>query len=123
MKKYDWNIHYVIDSRGPGGIVNSHTHGMEEYDHLDFQLVLNVKQEEIGRLLNTMGLRVQNGEKFKAGDMVKDLYLDCDVRLDLFYETGRSVLRLIVPDANNFFPEDPKCKEPYKYQTVKRFGI
>jgi len=123
MKKMDWVIHFIIDQYGPGGTVDNHTHGMEKYNHLDFQVVLNYKKEEVGRLLNTMGHRVQNGERFKAGDMVKGLYLDCDVRLDLFWANGRSVLRLIVPDPDNIFPEDPRCQAPYKYQTEKMFEI
>jgi len=120
---FNWIIHTIIGAYGPGGTVNSHTHGMEKYGHPDFQLVLNVKPEEIGRLLNTMGQRVQKGEKFKSGDMVKGLFLDCDVRLDLVFETGRGVLRLIIPDADNIFPEDPNCMEPYKYQTYPMFEI
>lgn len=33
---------------------NAHTHGMERYGHMDFQLVLNMKAAEIGRILNTL---------------------------------------------------------------------
>ena len=123
MKKMDWVIHFVIGQYGPGGMVDSHTHGMEKYNHFDFQLVLNYEKKEVGRLLNTMGIRVQDGERFKEGDMVKGLYMDCDVRLDLFWANGRSVLRLIIPDPDNIFPEDPRCKNPYKYQTQKMFEI
>lgn len=121
MKKVDWKIHLIIDQFGPGGTVNRHTHGMERYGHLDFQVVLNFRPEESGRLLNTLGQRVQDGEAFKAGDMVTGLYLDCPIRLDLVCESGRQVLRLIVPDANNLFPEDSRCQEPYKYQTLTMF--
>lgn len=32
---------------------NAHTHGMEEYGHMDFQLVLKAHPAEIGRILNT----------------------------------------------------------------------
>lgn len=117
----DWTIHHIINDYGPGGTVNNHTHGMDNYNHLDFQLVLNVKPQEVCRLLNTMGQRVQNGEVFFPGDMVKGLYMDCDVRLDLFKETGRDVFRLIIPDAFNTFPESPDCMEPYKYQTQIMF--
>lgn len=119
--KVDWIIHLLTDQYGPGGTVNRHTHGMERYDHLDFQVVLNLRPDEIGRLLNTMGSRVQRGERFKAGEMVDGLYLDCPIRLDTFKESGRRVLRLIVPDANNLFPENPRCMEFYKHQTQRMF--
>ena len=49
-------------------ICNAHTHGMERYGHLDFQIVLRFDLTEICRILNTLGLRVQAGQKFKAGD-------------------------------------------------------
>lgn len=116
----DWIIHAVWEF-GPEGTSNNHTHGMEKYDHLDFQLVLHVAPKLIGYLLNSMGMRVLAGERFAQGDMVKGLFDDCDVRLDLHRETGRDVLRLIIPDGKNRFPEDPLCKAPYKYQTRKMF--
>lgn len=51
---------------------NAHTHGLERYGHLDFQMVL-LPTEEIGRILNTLGLRVQSGERFRSGDMVSGI--------------------------------------------------
>lgn len=36
---------------------------------MDFQLVLNFPPHEIARILNTLGLRVQDGEQFKNGDL------------------------------------------------------
>jgi len=123
MEKIDWIIHHVIDQSGPGFTINAHTHGMERYGHMDFQLVFPARPKDILYLLNTMGLQVQNGEIFHDGDMVKGLFEDCDVRLDLFRETGRQVLRLIIPDSFNRFPENPLCEAPYKYQTKKMFEI
>lgn len=120
-KDIDWIIHYIIGDAGPGGIINAHTHGMEKYHHLDFQVVLNYPPEHIGYLLNVMGRRVQEGESFSPGDLVKGIYADCTIRLDLFRETGREVLRLIIPDRNNRFPEDPYCEMRYKAQRNPAF--
>lgn len=118
----DWRIHVVYPTPElPEHIRNNHTHDLGRYNHLNFQVLLALSEEEIGRLLNTMGLHVQAGERFSAGDMVKGLYDDCEVRLDLVRETGRDVLRLIIPDMNNRFPEDPLCEAPYKYQTGNYF--
>ena len=121
MKPIDWIIHFITDHYGLGGTINSHTHGMERYGHMDFQLVLPYEPGEIGYLLNGIGQRVQSGERFAAGDMVSGLYLDCDIRLDLHIETGRQVLRLIVPDENNRFPENRFCMAPYRFQTQRMF--
>lgn len=72
--------------------------------------------KEICRILNTLGLRVQAGEHFKDGDMVSGIYEDCDVRLTEFEETGRMVLRVIIPDKHNRFPEDAGCDVRYTLQ-------
>ena len=98
---------------------NAHTHGMEEYRHMDFQLVLKAHPAEIGRILNTFGLWVQSGRRFKAGDMVSGIFQDCNVRLDEFEETGRTVLRIIIPDDENRFPEDEECMEVYRLQLLE----
>lgn len=119
--KIDWIIHYVFDTVGPGGIINAHTHGMEHYQHPDFQVVLNFPPEHIAYLLNNMGLRVQRGERFTAGSFVNGIYSDCPIRLDQFHETGRDVLRLIIPDRRNRFPEDAACEPKYKVQLFHAF--
>jgi len=121
MKKINWIIHFGMDASDIKFITNCHTHGMELYDHADFQVVLSLPQNEMKRLLNTIGMRVRDGERFANGDMVKGLYLDCDIRLDSVMETGRRVLRLVIPDKHNRFPEDPRCMAPYKYQTKTMF--
>lgn len=111
-KTVDWIIHGVCDGR----FINFHTHGMERYSHMDFQMVLPYPQKEVCRILNTLGLRVQAGERFKNGDLISGIYEDCDVRVTEFEETGRTVLRVIVPDKDNRFPEDPDCEYPYTLQ-------
>ena len=98
-KKVDWIIHGVCD----GQRVNFHTHGMERYNHMDFQMVLPYPHQELCRIINTMGLRVQEGERFKDGDLV---------------ETRRNVLRIIVPDKNNRFPYEQGCEYPYTLQLL-----
>lgn len=122
MEKVDWIIHYVIDQPGPyAHLCNAHTHGMEKYRHMDFQVVLNLPQQHICYLLNSIGRRVASGETFHDGDMVSGLYEDCDIRLQKVKETGRYVLRLIIPDKYNRFPENDACMAPYKYQELSMF--
>ena len=87
--------------------------------HMDFQMVLRCSIKEIGRILNTLGARVRGGERFSAGDMVTGIYEDCSVRLDEYEECGRKVLRVIIPDKHNRFPEDPDCMVPYTLQRLK----
>ena len=124
----DWIIHLVANGacdecgkEGTGFLpyaCNAHTHGMEKYGHLDFQIVLSLPPREIARILNTLGCRVQDGERFCHGRYVSGIYADCDIRLDEFQETGRKVLRVIIPDRHYRFPEDPQCEEPYRLQSM-----
>lgn len=128
-QKIDWIIHLVANGACEkcGGVetgflpymCNAHTHGMECYGHMDFQMVLALPPQEIGRIFNTLGLRVQSGERFRPGDMVSGIYEDCSVRLDEYEEDGRRVLRVIIPDADNIFPEDGSCKAPYCFQILE----
>ena len=129
-QKPDWIIHLVCngapcevcgkveDSFLPYAC-NAHTHGMSRYGHMDFQMVLRCSTNEIGRILNTLGARVRGGERFSAGDMVTGIYDDCSVRLDEYEECERKVLRVIIPDKYNRFPEDPDCMEPYTLQRLE----
>jgi hypothetical protein len=92
---------------------------MAQYGHPDFQIVLNYPNEEIGRILNTLGLRVQAGERFKDGDFVGGIYEDCMVRMKEFTECERKVLRVIIPDKQNRFPEDNECTYPHIVQLLE----
>ena len=127
-KKIDWVCHYVsnncacaecgkVKKAYPSYVCDAHTHGMDKYNHLEFQVILDYGLFEIGRLLNTMGKRVQNGESFKDGDWVKGLYEDCDVLLrEIPDSAGEPVLRLIIPDRDNKMPEESTV--PYSYQSI-----
>ena len=80
--KIDWIIEIMangvhcatcgkVENHYPDYICNAHTHGMGRYGHLDFQLVLYLHPNQMGYVLNNLGLRVQAGEQFKAGDWWK----------------------------------------------------
>ena len=129
MAEIDWVIHMIgnsvycaecgkVENTFPEYICNAHTHGMGKYGHLDFQMVIHTDPKLMGYVLNEFGLRVQSGQQFKAGDMVEGIFLDCSVRLDEFDECGRKVLRVIIPDGKNRFPEDPACDYPYSFQLI-----
>lgn len=127
-RKIDWIIHLVangacdecgsVENGFLPYLCNAHTHGMQKYRHMDFQMVLWLPEEEIGRILNTLCLRVQAGERFHAGDSVSGIYEDCDIRLYEFWETDRQVLRVIIPDKYNVFPEEEHCMPPYNFQLL-----
>ena len=128
-KKIDWIIHLVsngavcedcgkVEGSFLPNLCNAHTHGLYKYNHKDFQLVLNFPPQEIARILNTLGLTVQEGRKFFPGDLVEGIYLDCPIRLNECTEDDRHVMRVVIPDKNNRFPEDPGCEAPYNLQLL-----
>ncbi len=99
-------------------VCNAHTHGMEAYNHLDFQIVLDFKEKELHRILNAFALKVQAGQRFAAGDYVAGIYSGGNIRLDEAEEDGRKVLRIVIPDKNNKFPEDVACTGYYRLQAL-----
>ncbi len=127
-EKLDWDIHYVsnhaqceecgkVEDSFPDLICDAHTHGIKKYGHPEFQVVIDYGPHEICRLLNTMGLRVKHGERFKAGDKVSGLYLDCDIQLREVTDCdGKPLLRLVIPDKQNRLPE--QSEPPFTYQML-----
>ena len=122
----NWQIHLVEDNNRRERdkffkpyLCNAHTHGMDRYGHPDFQVVLRISDREISRILNTLCLAVQKGIIFEDGEYIGGIYDDCPVRLQSFYEGDRKVLRVIIPDDNNIFPEITYCQRPYSYQLLR----
>ena len=129
----DWNIIYVSNGHACDKcgkyempyvdyICDAHTDGLNNaYGHTEIRLVLDLGAEEIMRILNTIGLRISQGESFKAGDLIHGIYEDCDVRVDWIDEEDemKNALRIVIPDSKNRFPEDPKCDEIYALQKYK----
>ncbi len=122
----NWQIHLPDDSYNyerrtsfKPYLCNAHTHGMARYGHPDFQVVLRISDSEIRRILNILCLAVQKGITFEDGEYIGGIYDDCPVRLQSFSEGNRQVLRVIIPDGNNTFPEGAYCHRPYSYQLLR----
>lgn len=127
MKAIDWIIHLVANGVCCGecgevengflpNMCDAHTHGMDKYGHQEFQMILMIGPELICYILNELGLRVQAGERFHDGDAVSEIIKDYDVRLKEVEVEGKRLLRVVVPDAQNRFPDDPQCAEYYNQQ-------
>lgn len=127
MKTIDWIIHLVANGvrcsfcgeTEKGFLPNmcdAHTHGMDKYGHQEFQIVLMIGPELICYILNELGLRVQAGERFQDGDAVSEIIKDYDVHLKEVAVDGKKLLRVVLPDAQNRFPEDAQCAEYYNLQ-------
>ena len=128
-KKAGWAIHccanHFCGAYGDNGIeflpylCNAHTHGMERFGHPDFQVVLRYSDKEIMRILNTFGLWVLKGRRFHDGELVPGVIEGGNVQLREFEESGRKVLRVIIPDCYNRFPEEALCTKPFCQQLLE----
>lgn len=83
---------------------------------MDFQIVCHITPALAKDMLNTMAKRVQSGERFFDGKIIPDLGL-MDTKVCQFRETSCDVLRLIIPDPQGRFSDDPEgCDLPYSLQ-------
>ena len=89
----------------------------ERYGHPEFELVLQQQVNTMGYILNELGFRVRAGEKFEAGQLVSGIFADCDIRLDKSPD-HENMLRVIIPDNNNRWPEEDDCASIVKLQTL-----
>lgn len=107
--KHGWYAHFVQDDGETHYGVNVHSHGMEAYDHLDFQVVFPIDERLAHHFIADLIERVKKGEKFQHGQRVSQILKNYDILLLEANEAGRAVLRLILPDEEgNLTKEDIK---------------
>lgn len=113
MKKFDWEIHNVVDNP-----ISFHTHGLDKYDSLEIEIVLPLHLKEGASFCNCIGAAIAEGLKIEDGLMVEGLF-----NLPIyFFKTmpihgDKEVFRAIFPDENGFFPWEEengvKCSKGY----------
>ncbi len=129
MQKIDWVMHLVkngvrcaecsdVENGFLPMMCNAHTHGMDKYEHKDFQIVLDIQPDLIMYILNTLGLMVQSGRKFQHGELVEDVAEGYALKLVEVEETERQFLRVLIPDVNHKFPGEEGCEEAYGMQAL-----
>lgn len=101
IAEYGWVSHVVDqDPDVPTGF-NAHTHGFSEtLQHPDFQIVLRVPPRICHDIFAGLFLRVQQGDRFQAGRRYDRVIQGYEVLLLKAQESGREVLRIILPDPN-----------------------
>ena len=91
--RINWDIHLVKDGfqcEECGELVDCfiphacdcHTHGLNQYHHLELQIVVNYQPHILAYILNSIGLMIKDGRQFGAGDKVEGIFEDCDLRFD-----------------------------------------
>ena len=110
-KIHDWEIHYVIPEKPC--MADCHTHGIGKYGHRELQIVLPIDPEPAAAILNILGRRIRDGEKFLDGQVITDA-LQNDEPIRFVDKDG--LLRLIFRDPKGRWPEDKGCQHPYNLQ-------
>ena len=112
---YEWKIHYVAGY--PNGLVNIHTHGLDEFGSKELQMVMPYPLQDAGKIINKIGKLIRGGRRFNAGDEIHNFFEGgFPVRLIDARESGRDVLRIILPDGEGRWPDDQLCEPYYKLQ-------
>ena len=120
MKKHGWYAHYIIDEKEHPkfGITfaNFHTHGVQEsFGHPDFQIVIPLPLATAHAIITKLVDHVKNGGKFPDGEVVYEIVKNYPVKMFAVSESGRNVLRIILPDDDGKV-ENKVMSKPFKYQ-------
>ncbi len=99
-------------------LVDIHTVGLTEYGHPELAVVVSIPPETAGEILNTLGSRIANGERFDIPGVYENILQDgYPVRMvRAEYGIGNEMMVLILPDESRRLPEDVGCVTPYCQQ-------
>lgn len=100
----------------PEPLKNTHTHGLEQFGHRDFQIVLPLDPKTMYAIFTYLVERVKSGERFGVGDYVTGVVQGKVVRLVSGVDARRVVLRVVLPDPNGLFWDDAGCEALYAAQ-------
>lgn len=116
-KAPDWMIHYVFpEENDPDFLIDCHTHGLEKYGHLELGIVIALGEQVSCMMLNSLGERIRNGEKFEEGIRTDILKNEMRTRIVKEKFGDKEILILVFPDQNGLLPEDEGCEEIFNKQ-------
>lgn len=116
MAEYGWYVHFVPNDDTTPFRVNIHTHGVtESWHHPDLQIVIPLPEKVAHSILINAVNLVKEGTRFHAGDKTDGLLESFPVGFAVAHETGRDVLRLILPDKEGRVARDMMA-DPYSRQ-------
>lgn len=120
MSKVDWIIHYVIPEEDDmEGMIDCHTHGLDAHNHPELMCVLALPQEVCADLINSLGLRILEGERFDEERIYTNIIAnDLPVKVIRTKVGNNDMAVLIFPDQNGLLPEDSDCADVYNEQEI-----
>lgn len=117
MDKYGFVIHNVFPDTDGEVLWSHHTHGLREnFNHIDLEIVLPIDPQLVGSLFHGMVEAIKEGESFENKLTSDKVIRNYEVQLVKVNDGKRELLRVVLPDANGYFPSDGNCSEIYKNQ-------
>jgi hypothetical protein len=102
LKKYGWYIHYIPDDTDTPYNFNSHTHNLsKKFGHPDLQIVFPLPHTVVEPLFSRLVNIIKNEKMvFTAGEVYYPHkgYDNYPITFIKAAESGREVLRVILPD-------------------------
>ena len=101
LEKYGFFMQGIVDDPSTPFKFNLHTHGLQEcFNHPDLQIVFPLPPDVAAGILHNIVDRIREGEVFKDGTVAQDIVAyELPVKFAAATESGRQVLRVILPDA------------------------
>lgn len=104
MKDIGWYAHYVTDDPGTPFQFNYHTHGFpQKFGHPDIQVCFPVPFDIAHRIAWSAAHHLEEGGKLEAGKSSDAILEGYEVMCIKAHESGRDVIRLVLPDKNGRF--------------------
>lgn len=100
----------------PPGICDARTVGVETFSNSEFQIVLNLKDGSIVSAFNNVLAILMAGTVLKDKYHVRGVVDSRPIRIMEVPNGSRVLRRIIIPDPDGRWPEDPDCKYPYSLQ-------
>lgn len=117
LEEYGWYMDVIFAEEYDEIHANYHTHGVQEnFNHMDFQIILNMDPEVANQIFFDLVNDVSNGERFVEGKEYSGIIEGFNIAFKEYKEMGRSILRVLLPDENGILPTEQTCHEDYKIQ-------
>lgn len=122
LEKSGWYAHIVDFDPGKSDTAyNAHTHGfVDTYNHPDFQITLHLPAQTSMSIFSILHHRVKiEGLRFKDGEVSDKVLADYKVKFIKRIESGRPVLRVVMPTEDGKLEQEELTGEYAAQYTVE----
>jgi len=123
IEKHGFCVHFVIYTAKPPSrrrYQSIHTHGLEQSQggHYDLEITLPVSGEDAAEVISNVVDKIKKGKEFRDGDIVSGILVGYDVKFVKRKESGRDILRILLPDRDGRYPEHADCDPRFSEQDL-----